>query len=49
MADVQTKDLDELRIDVEKLTEENLDELALLVVRRLRDSMRQELDRSGRS
>ena len=48
MNNIQTADEDELRIDVENLSEENLEELTLLVVRKLRESMRQERDRSGR-
>lgn len=39
---------DDLRIDVEKLSERELDDLAYIVVRKLRISMRQEADRSGR-
>ena len=48
MDDTQIANNDELRIDVENLSEENLEELSRLVVRKLRESMRQERDRSGR-
>ncbi len=39
---------DELRINVEKLSEQNLEELAFLVTRKLQESMRQERDRAGK-
>jgi hypothetical protein len=48
MNDAEITRQDELRINVEKLTESELEELANLVVRKLRDSMREERDRSGR-
>ncbi len=48
MDDTQTAGNDELRIDIENLSDENLEELSRLVVRKLRESMRQERDRSGR-
>ena len=39
---------DELRVNVEKLSEQNMEDLALLVARKLRESMLQERDRAGR-
>ena len=48
MDDTQTAGNAELRIDIENLSDENLAELSRLVVRKLRESMRQERDRSGR-
>lgn len=43
----QTDNRDELRMDVDSLSEEDLEELARTIVRKLRESMRQEKDRSG--
>lgn len=40
---------DKLRLDLSKLTESQLEELARLVVRKLRILMKQESERSGRS
>ena len=49
MADVQqAEEWDKLQLDLEKLTEQNLEELAFLVSRKLLESMRQERDRAGR-
>ena len=49
MAEEQkSDDLDILRIEVDKLSERDLEDLARLVARKLRESMRQERDRSGR-
>ncbi|MBQ6502810.1 MAG: hypothetical protein IJI14_08510 [Anaerolineaceae bacterium] len=39
---------DELRVNVEKLSEQELEDLALLVTRKLHESMRRERDRAGR-
>lgn len=39
---------DRLRVNVEKLSEQNMEDLALLVARKLRESMLQERDRAGR-
>lgn len=39
---------DEIRLDPDKLTEQQLEELARMVVRKLKLLMRQESDRSGR-
>ena len=39
---------DELRMDVDRLSESELNELARLIIRKLRELMRQERDRSGR-
>ena len=36
-----------LRIDLDKLTEHELEELARLIVKKLRDSMSRERDRTG--
>ncbi len=48
MADEQTNDQDEtVRVDVDSITDPQLDELAFLVVKKLRESMRQEQDRRG--
>ena len=38
----------ELRIDLDKLTEEQLEDLARLVWKKLRNEVRQESDRAGR-
>ena len=43
-----TNEQDELRMDLDKLSKENLEELVLLLVRKLRNSMSQERDRCGR-
>jgi len=49
MAEEQKSDeLNELRVEVDKLSEQELEDLARLVTRKLRESMRQERDRSGR-
>ncbi len=49
MAEIQQADeWDEVRINVEKLSEQELEELARLVIYKLRESMRQARDRSGR-
>ena len=39
---------DELMIDVSRLSETEMEALAALIVRKLRDLIRQESDRSGR-
>ena len=39
---------DVIRMDLDELSERELDDLAYLVVKKLRESMRQERDRSGR-
>lgn len=48
MAEVLSDENDKLKIDIDNLTEDDLEELARIVVRKLRESMRQERDRSGR-
>ena len=49
MAEEQKSDeLNEVRVEVDKLSEQELEDLARLVTRKLRESMRQERDRSGR-
>ena len=45
---VQTGEDAELRMNTDKLTERQLDELAELVVRKLKDAMRHESERAGR-
>lgn len=48
MAEIQqAQDWDDLRVNVEELSEQDLEELALLVTRKLREAMRQARDRSG--
>ena len=50
MNTIQTEhDHDDLRLDLNKLKENELEELARLVVRKLRILMKQEGERSGRS
>ena len=49
MAEEQrSDDWDDLKMDVDKLSDQQLEDLAQLVTRKLRESMRQDLDRSGR-
>lgn len=49
MAEIQQADeWDEVRVNVEKLSEQDLEELARLAVHKLRESMRLDRDRSGR-
>ncbi len=38
---------DDLRMDLSKLSEKELEALAQLIMKKLRDAMRQESDRSG--
>ena len=48
MAEEQrSDDWDDLKVDVDKLSDQQLDDLAQLVIRKLRESMRQDRDRSG--
>ena len=44
----RSDDFDELLVDVNKLSEQDMEELARLVTRKLRESMREDRDRSGR-
>ena len=49
MAEIQqAQDWDDLRVNVEELSEQDLEELARLAVHKLRESMRLDRDRSGR-
>ena len=48
MEETKNDNRDELRMDLQKLSEQDLEELARVVVRKLRESIRQESDRSGR-
>ena len=45
----ETDDRDELRIDTDGLSERELEELARLVVRKIKNQIRQERDRIGQS
>ena len=49
MDEKKTDNRNELRMDLSRLSEKELDELARLVVRKLRESVRQESDRCGHS
>ena len=44
----RTGEGNELRIDLDKLTEEQLEDLARLVWKKLRNEVRQETERAGR-
>ncbi|MBQ6343618.1 MAG: hypothetical protein IJI41_10880 [Anaerolineaceae bacterium] len=44
----KSDDFDELLVDVNKLSEQDMEDLARLVTRKLRESMREDRDRSGR-
>ena len=48
MEEKRTDDIDKLRVNTEKLSEQDLEELARCVVRKLKESMGHERDRSGR-
>ena len=48
MDDKRTDYSDEIRLDTEKLSEQDLEELARRVVRKLKESMSRECDRCGR-
>ena len=49
MAEEQrSDDWDDLKVDLDKLSDKQLEDLAQLVTRKLRESMRQDRDRSGR-
>ncbi len=49
MNEARTDDRDKVYLDVNSLSEQELEELARKVVEKLRESIRQEKDRSGRS
>ena len=49
MNEVQDNSSDKLRLDPARLSERDLEELARLIVRKLRILMKQESERSGRS
>ena len=44
----KSDDFDELLVDVNKLSEQDMEDLARLVTRKLRESMMEDRDRSGR-
>ena len=44
----KSDDFDDLLVDVNKLSEQDMEDLARLVTRKLRESMREDRDRSGR-
>ena len=45
--DIQDDERTEMRMDLDSLSEKELEELSRIVVRKLRTEMRQERDRSG--
>ena len=45
--DIQDDERTEMRMDLDSLSEKELEELSRIVVRKLRAEMRQERDRSG--
>ena len=47
MGGTDTDNRDELRMDLSKLSEKELEALAQLIMKKLRDAIRQESDRSG--
>lgn len=47
MAEIKAEESAKLRVDVSKLSEQELEDLAWLVVRKLKESMSQARDRSG--
>lgn len=49
MNDVRVDDRDKMQIDLDKLSERDLEELTRIVVKKLRAWMQQERDRSGLS
>ena len=49
MNETRGDDRDKVNLDVNSLSEQDLEELARKVVKKLRESIRQEKDRSGRS
>ncbi len=49
MGEIKNNERTDMRLALNRLSEKDLEELAKLVVRKLRESVRQESDRSGRS
>lgn len=48
MDQIHNGELENLQLDVNSLSKKDLEELARIIVRKLRDVMRQERDRTGR-